>query len=144
MKTFRQDGVPSHTVESFAPRGIPADVAVVASGTSTFAVPGAGAGGPFKQRQGGHMTFLTTGQAFELGRIADRCGPLAVHPLGGGQIAVEVTATPEPTGPTLAYALDGRGRVTDRWRIRRPGERPNHAVPAALTEPGTHTKGGIQ
>jgi hypothetical protein len=63
-------------------------------------------------------TFLTTRQALELGRLADRCGPLAVRQLAGGCIAVGIATTPEPIA-TVAVALDGNGRVAAHRRLRR-------------------------
>lgn len=64
-------------------------------------------------------TFMTVRQVFEIGRLADRCGPVAVRPLGAGYVAVELATTPEPVGPTLALALDGHGRVAAHRRLRR-------------------------
>lgn len=64
------------------------------------------------------MTFLTPRQAFELGRLADRCGPLAVRQLGRGRIAVGI-ATAKGAIPTLVVALDDHGRVAAHRRINR-------------------------
>lgn len=64
------------------------------------------------------MMFVTTRQAFELGRIADRCGTVGVRPLARGCVAV-VLSTSAAAGTFRELAVNADGRVIDHRRIRR-------------------------
>lgn len=69
-------------------------------------------------------SLISVKQAFELGRLADRCGPLKVRPLSGGHLCVGISTVVDRDVTTLVVALDGDGRVAAHRRLRGAGASP--------------------
>ena len=61
---------------------------------------------------------LTPKQTFEIGRVADRCGPVAVRPHDSGAVLVLYATAPARPRPDYAIAIDHDGRVVARRRLR--------------------------